>query len=155
MLTILPGDLDDAQIIALLALHVADARAGMPRESAHALDVDGLKAPDIQFWAVWDGPRLAGVGALRDLGAGTGEVKSMHVAQAMRERGVGSAMLRHIIATARERNKARLYLETGAVAAFAPARALYRAHGFVACEPFGAYRDDPNSVFMTLDLMPE
>ncbi|CAN5121859.1 GNAT family N-acetyltransferase [soil metagenome] len=154
MLRILPGDLDDPRIIALLATHVAGARAGMPRESAHALDVSGLKASDLVLWAAWDGDTLAGVGALRAMGPAEGEIKSMHTAQAARRRGVGSALLRHIIAEATARGYGRLYLETGAIAGFAPARALYRAQSFVECGPFGPYSPDPVSVFMTLPLGP-
>ena len=95
---------------------------------------------------------VVAVGALRRLSADHGELKSMHTAQAARGRGVGSAMLRHIMAAARARGMSRLSLETGSWAYFAPARALYARHGFVECGPFGEYREDPNSVFMTLEL---
>ncbi len=111
-----------------------------------------LQQPGINFWAIWDGDAVAGVGALRDLGDGHGEVKSMHTALAMRGRGIGSAMVRHIVDTARVRGYRRLSLETGATDYFAPARALYARHGFTECAPFVGYRPDPNSVFLTLDL---
>ena len=120
--------------------------------SAHALDLLGLRAREITFWSAWEGEAVVGVGALRHLGDGHGEIKSMHTAEAARGRGVGSAMLRHIMAAARARGMSRLSLETGSWPYFEPARALYARHGFVECGPFGDYREDPNSVFMTREL---
>ncbi|HTV85435.1 MAG TPA: GNAT family N-acetyltransferase [Dyella sp.] len=149
---ILPGDLTDPRIIALLNTHVTTARAATARGSAHALDVNALQAPDISFWASWDGEALLAVGALRRLAPDHGEIKSMHTAQAARRHGAGSAMLRHLIDTARANGLSRLSLETGAWDYFIPARAFYRRHGFVECPPFGDYSADPNSVFMSLDL---
>jgi putative acetyltransferase len=149
---IVEGDLDDQRVIDLLQVHLLRARAETARGSAHALDLSGLRAPDVTFWSAWDGDSLAGVGALRQLTASHGEVKSMHTAESMRRKGVGAAILRHIIAEARRRGMSRLSLETGSWPYFAPARALYARHGFVECEPFGDYRPDPNSVFMTLVL---
>ena len=95
---------------------------------------------------------MVGVGALKRLSAEHGEIKSMHTAEPARGQGVGSAMLRHIMAAARARGMTRLSLETGSWPYFVPARALYTRHGFVECGPFGDYREDPNSVFMTLEL---
>ena len=149
---ILEGGLNDPQVIALLHTHVARARAETARGSDHALDLSALRSPDVTFWSAWEGSSLAGVGALKRLTADHGEVKSMHTAEAMRRRGVGGAILRHIIAAARDRGMSRLSLETGSWPYFAPARALYTLHGFEECEPFGSYRPDSNSVFMTLVL---
>ena len=101
---------------------------------------------------MWEDETLLGCGALKRLSADHGEVKSMHTAQAMRRRGAGSAMLRHLIAAARADGMSRLSLETGSWDYFRPAQALYRSHGFVECPPFADYVLDPNSVFMTLDL---
>jgi putative acetyltransferase len=151
-LRIVPGDLTDPRIISLLETHVTTALAQSPRESCHAFDVSGLQRPEVSFWAAWRGDDLLGVGALMDLGGGHGEVKSMHTAQVARGQGVGGAMVRHIVATARARRYRRLSLETGSMAYFAPARALYARHGFLECAPFEGYRPDPNSVFLTLDL---
>jgi putative acetyltransferase len=151
---IVEGGLDDPRVLELLHTHVARARAETGRGSAHALDVAGLRAPEITFWSAWEGEALVAVGALRRLSAEHGEIKSMHTVEAMRGRGIGAALLRHIIATARARGLSRLSLETGSWPYFAPARALYARHGFVECEPFGDYRPDPNSVFMTLALSP-
>ncbi|MGL4325147.1 MAG: GNAT family N-acetyltransferase [Beijerinckiaceae bacterium] len=152
MISIAPGDLDDPRIVALLQFHFTQAHAVTPKGSAHALDVSGLKTPDISFWAAWHGDVLAGIGALKQLAPDAGEIKSMHTATAMRRSGVGSAMLAHIMATARDRDYARLYLETGSFDYFRPAAALYRKHGFKDCPPFAGYRPDPNSLFMMCDL---
>lgn len=93
-----------------------------------------------------------GVGALRQLDDSTAEIKSMHTLASARGRGVGTAMLSHLIGVARDRGCTRVSLETGTMPAFAPARRLYDAAGFVPCPPFGSYRDSPYSVCMTLDL---
>lgn len=149
---ITPGDLSDRRVIALLHLHVTRARAETAPGSAHALDLAGLRSPDISFWTLWDGDTLVGVGALKELSRDHGEVKSMHTAEQMRRSGAGSAMLNHIIATARGRGYRRLSLETGSWPYFKQAQALYRKFGFVECGPFGDYVPDPNSVFMTIEL---
>jgi putative acetyltransferase len=152
MMRIIDGDFDDARVLDLLRIHLAGSRAQTAPGSAHALDVAGLQAPGISFWTMWDDDTLLGCGALKRLTPEHGEVKSMHTAQVFRRKGIGSAMLCHIIATARARGMARLSLETGSWDYFRPARALYARHGFVDCAPFANYVLDPNSVFMTLDL---
>ncbi|MEO1092174.1 MAG: GNAT family N-acetyltransferase [Pseudomonadota bacterium] len=149
---IVEADLEDARTVDLLRTHFTTARAATAPGSAHALDVDGLRAPEVEVWALWDGDDLVGIGALKQLTPDHGEVKSMHVAQAKRGAGVGSTMLRHLLASARQSGMARVSLETGSWAYFEPALALYRKHGFVACPPFAEYRPDPNSVFLSLDL---
>jgi putative acetyltransferase len=154
-LRIVHGGLDDPRVVALLQLHLNRARAETAPGSAHALDLSGLRTPEVSFWSVWEGDELLGVGALKQLTAEHGEVKSMHTAEAARGRGVGSALVRHIMAEARTRGMRRLSLETGSWPYFLPARALYARHGFVECGPFGDYREDPNSVFMTIELEPE
>jgi len=146
------GGLDDARVQALLVQHLNTARAETAAGSAHALDLSGLKSPDVHFWSAWDGDQVVAVGALKRLSDSHGEVKSMHTAASHRRQGVGSAMLQHIIAAARHRGLSRLSLETGAWPYFTPARELYRRHGFPECPPFGSYVADPNSVFMTMEL---
>ena len=154
-LRIVDGGLDDPRVVALLRLHVTRARAETAPGSAHALDLSGLRTPEVTFWSVWDGDELVGVGALKRLSAEHGEIKSMHTVEAARGRGVGSALVRHIMAEARARGMRRLSLETGSWPYFLAARALYARHGFVECGPFGEYREDPNSVFMTVALAAE
>ena len=149
---IVSGGLDDPRVQNLLEHHLRTARAQTAPGSAHALDLTDLKSVDVRFWSAWDGERLIGIGALKQLSPGHGEVKSMHTAEAQRRTGVGAAMLRHVVDTARGMGMTRLSLETGSWAYFNPARALYRKHGFVECAPFGEYIEDPNSVFMTLEL---
>lgn len=149
---IISGGLDDPRVQALLEHHMFTARAATAVGSAHALALDGLRLPDMKFWSAWDGERLLGVGALKQLSPSHGEIKSMHTVEVSRRTGVGTAILRHIIQAARAVGMTRLSLETGSWAYFHPARALYRSQGFVECPPFGEYVADPNSVFMTLEL---
>jgi putative acetyltransferase len=151
-MNIISGGLDDVRVQTLLAHHVSTAHSATGVGSAHALDLDALKAADVTFWSAWDGNTLLGVGALKRLSPFHGEVKSMHTAQANRRTGVGTTILRHIIESARKMGMTRLSLETGSWEYFEPARALYRNHGFVECPPFGDYVPDPNSVFMALEL---
>lgn len=146
------GGLDDPHVRELLQTHLCQARAETARGSAHALDLQELQAPDIDFWSVWRDGHLVAIGALKQLPADHFEIKSMHTIGASRRTGVASALLRHIIDAARRRGARRLSLETGSWSYFGPARALYRKHGFVECEPFADYVPDPNSVFMTLAL---
>ena len=149
---ILEGGLDDPLVIALLHIHRTRARAETAPGSAHALDLSGLRAAEVTFWSAWEGEVVLGVGALKRLSAEHGEIKSMYTVEAARGRGVGSALLRRIMETARASGLRRLSLETGSWPYFLPARALYARHGFVECGPFGEYREDPNSVFMTIAL---
>ncbi len=149
---IIPGDLDDPRVLELLDLHLRSARAATAPGSAHALDKLQLKSPEIRFWTIWEGDMLLGTGALKRLSSDHGEVKSMHTVQSMRRRGAGSAMLRHIINTAKADGMAHLSLETGSWGYFLPALAFYRRHGFVECPPFADYVLDPNSRFLTLAI---
>ncbi len=145
-------DLSRPQIGALLEEHLASMRRISPPESVHALDVDKLRRPEVTFWSAWDDATLLGCGALKTLDASHGEVKSMRTPERLRRRGAGRALLATIVETARARGLRRLSLETGSQPAFDPAHRLYESFGFVRCGPFGDYTDDPNSVFMTLDL---
>ena len=145
-------DLTRPEVHALLNEHLANMYELSPPESVHALDLSKLRAPDITFWSVWDGDTLVGCGALKELTPTEGEVKSMRTPQALRRRGAGRAVLIRILEEARSRGYRRLNLETGSAEAFAPARNLYRTFGFTECGPFGDYKPDPNSVFMTLEL---
>ena len=149
---IVRGDLADPRIVALLDAHVTQCRAHSEPCKAHALELSGLARPDIDFFAAFDGEALVGVGALRRLGEGRGEVKSMHVATVRRGAGAGAAMLAHLVAHARAGGLRRLSLETGSQNFFYPARRLYRRHGFRDTGAFVGYAPDPNSSFLTLNL---
>jgi putative acetyltransferase len=152
VLTIRRDDLSGPEIRALLEEHLRSMYAITPPESVHALDIAELRQPDVTFWSAWSGSELVGCGALRELDPRHGEIKSMRTVSARRRRGVGRAMLTHIVAEARRRSYERLSLETGSMQEFEPARRLYASFGFAVCAPFGDYREDPNSVFMTRAL---
>lgn len=139
-----------ADVVALLAEHLADMHATSPAESVHALDVQALRAPHVTFLAARDGAGvLLGVGALAMLDPHHGEIKSMRTAHDARGRGVAAAVLASIVSLARERGLDRISLETGTQGFFAPAHRLYERHGFAACDPFGSYGPDPHSRFYT------
>jgi putative acetyltransferase len=145
-------DLSRPAIHALLQEHLQDMRALSPPESVHALDLDGLRKPEVTFWTAWANGELQGCGALKELDARHAEIKSMRTASMHLRKGVARTLLEHIIAEARRRSYRRLSLETGSMEAFAPARALYAAFGFGYSRPFAGYVEDPYSVFMTREL---
>jgi putative acetyltransferase len=136
----------------LLKRHLEFANLHSPPEDVHALDVAALRAPTVTFFSYRVDGAVLGVGALQQLDEDHAELKSMHTSHGARGRGIGRAMLDHLIAVARGRGCHRVSLETGSMAAFAPARSLYEGAGFVSCEPFGAYVPSRNSTFMTLSL---
>ncbi|WP_394539100.1 GNAT family N-acetyltransferase [Lysobacter enzymogenes] len=146
------GQLDRPEVIALLREHLQGMAELSPPDSIHALGLDALKHPQISFWSAWDDEELLGCGALKQLDAAHGEIKSMRTAGAHRRRGVAAAMLEHLLAEAARREYRRLSLETGSMDGFGPARSLYARYGFDYCGPFADYRDDPNSVFMSKAL---
>ena len=145
-------DLRGAEIARLLEEHLRSMHSLSPAESVHALPIEGLRKPEVTFWSVWQGAELLGCGALKELDARHGEIKSMRTAAAHLRKGVAARLLEHIVAEAKRRAYRRLSLETGAPDAFAPARNLYTRFGFEVCGPFGDYIEDPNSVFMTREL---
>lgn len=149
---IVPDDLRGADVHALLQEHLAHMHSLSPPESVHALDLAALRAPDVTFWTARRDGELLGCGALKQLDAAHGEVKSMRTATPHLRQGVAARMLEHILAEAQRRSYRRLSLETGSLEAFTPARRLYERYGFVECGPFGDYAPDPYSVFMTREL---
>jgi putative acetyltransferase len=146
---IAPDDPYAPDVLALLAAHLDLMRRQSPPEDVHALDPSGLAGPAVTFLSARDGARLLGVGALARLDADHAEIKSMHTAHGYRGRGVAAAILDRLLDTARRHGYRRVSLETGAAAAFAPARGLYARAGFAVCGPFAAYRPSPHSTFMT------
>ncbi|HXQ61347.1 MAG TPA: GNAT family N-acetyltransferase [Acidimicrobiales bacterium] len=139
-------------VVELLGRHLAFARSHSPPEDVHALDVDGLLDPAVTFFTFRLHGELLGVGALKQLDGWHGEVKSMHTAETARRRGIGRAMVDHLVGIARARGYRRVSLETGSMSAFDPARSLYADAGFESCGPFGGYGPSRNSGFMTLVL---
>lgn len=149
---IVVNDLSGPEIKAFLEEHIQDMRAITPLESKHALDLEALRAPEITFWSIYDGDMLVGCGAIKRLDDKHAEVKSMRTATDRRQSGIASLILKHIFAEARAMGFSRLSLETGSTEPFQAARSLYEKFGFAYCGPFGDYRPDPNSVFMTKEL---
>ncbi|KYD04091.1 hypothetical protein B4102_3334 [Heyndrickxia sporothermodurans] len=145
-------DLTGTEIAGLIMEHLQGMALNSPPESIHALNLEQLQKPEITFWSAWEGIELTGCGALKELDRHHGEVKSMRTAQAHMRKGVAKKMLQYIIEEAKRRGYARLSLETGSMEAFEPARKLYASFGFKYCKPFADYVEDPNSVFMTLEL---
>jgi putative acetyltransferase len=142
-------DLSGPQIARFLDEHVQEMRSITPPESKHALDLEGLRRPEITFWSVVDGDTVVGCGAIKRLDAGHAEVKSMRTAATHKRSGIASFLLEHIIIEAKRMGFTRLSLETGTAEFFLPARKLYEKFGFECCQPFADYQPDPYSVFMT------
>jgi putative acetyltransferase len=146
-------DPHDAEVGTILDQHLAFARGETPPEGVFALDANGLADPAVTLFGARLEGRLVGVGALKMLGGGLGELKSMHTVRAARRLGVGKALVEHLLSEARSRGCRRVSLETGAMEAFAPARALYATCGFEVCPPFGDYIGSSTSVCMTISLV--
>jgi len=123
-----------------------------PPDQVFAFDASKLRAPGITFWTAWESETLHGCAALKHISPTQGEVKSMRTPARLRRHGVGRALLEHILRVSRERGYRELLLETGRHAAFAPAHALYRSVGFHECGAFNGYKENGNSVFMSLTL---
>lgn len=145
-------DLTDRQVLDLIELHLRSAATNSPPGAVFALDLSGLRDPSVTIWTVWDEEALLGMGALKQLDAVHGEIKSMRTAPAQQRRGVAAAMLGHLLGEARARGYARVSLETGGNDAFAPARALYERAGFAPCGPFGDYEASDFNRFYSLAL---
>jgi putative acetyltransferase len=148
-LTFHAGDLDSEDVEELLAFHFDQMRSTSPPEACHVLPIDGLRDPAVTFWSARDGGELVSVGALKELASDHGEIKSMRTAPGALGRGVGRAVLNHIVAEARSRGYQRLSLETGSTEPFAAALHLYASEGFEPCGPFGDYEDTPFTRFFT------
>ena len=151
-LEIRPDDLTGAATRALVTAHLGGMLENTPPESVHAYDLDRLAGEGVQLWSAWVDGELAGIGALSALGDERAEIKSMRVADHFLGRGIGRALVRHLVAEARARGIRSLWLETGSTEEFVAARRLYASEGFVECPPFAPYAPDPLSTFMTREL---
>jgi len=145
-------DLTHPAVLDLIREHLRLMYETSPPESVHALDLSELRAPDVSFFTAWDGDELLGCGALKELDAAHGEIKSMRTASGHERKGVAAAILERIIAVASERGYERVSLETGSGGPFDAALRFYEKHGFDYCEPFADYVLDPFSRFMTRAL---
>jgi putative acetyltransferase len=151
-LVVRPDDPQSPDVRALLAKHLAFNRRHSPPEDVHALDVPELLGDDVSFFSIRHDGELIAIGALKQLDSAHAELKSMHTVERARRRGAGRAMLDYLVGVAQARGCHRVSLETGSMAAFAPARALYASARFESCEPFADYKPSPYSAWMTLAL---
>lgn len=145
-------DLAGPKIIQFLEEHIEDMKSVSPPESKHALDLDGLRNSDVIFWSAWEKGNLLGCGALKELNPRQAEIKSMRVSSIQRGKGVASKLLTHMLDHAVSTGYKVISLEMGSMPYFDPARRLYEKFGFDYCQPFANYAEDPNSVFMSLEL---
>ena len=146
-------DLSSPEISQLLREHLQSMALHSPPESVHALGLEALRRPEITLWSVWEDTELLGCGAMKELAADHGEIKSMRTASVHLRKGVAARLMRHILEEAERRRYRHISLETGSGEAFAPARSLYTQFGFQPCGPFADYAEDPYSVFMTRELL--
>ncbi|MEQ5999139.1 GNAT family N-acetyltransferase [Bacillus amyloliquefaciens] len=146
-------DVTAPDVIALLQDHLKSMTMLSPTESIHALNADRLRQPDVTFWSARENGILLGCGALKELNSRHGEIKSMKTSpHHIRKGAAANRILRHMLEEARRRGYQRISLETGSMEAFLPARRLYEKAGFQYCNPFAHYKEDPNSLFMTLNI---
>lgn len=145
-------DLSSAEVRALVARHLRGMAENSPPGACFAFDTDQLRQPGVTFWTAWADQALAGMAALKQIDRENGEIKSMRVADCFLGKGHGRALLDHVVAKARAIGMKTLWLETGSSPAFAPALKLYESAGFRYCGPFGDYRENPFSRFMTRDV---
>ncbi|WP_328598213.1 GNAT family N-acetyltransferase [Croceibacterium salegens] len=141
-------DLTGKDVADLLRLHLDEMHRWSPACKVHAMPIERLREADVMFYSAWDGEHLAAVGALKELGPGRGELKSMRAAPAYRGKGAGETILLHLMAEAESRGMTWLGLETGRPEPFVPARRLYEKHGFAECPAFGDYVSDEFSLCM-------
>ena len=142
------GGIKNKKIMVMLQFHHDDMLNHSPAESVYALDVTELEVPEVTFFSFWIDDELAGIGAVKELDARHGEIKSMRTSANFLRQGIARKLLQHIIELAQERNYRMLNLETGTAAAFKPAQRLYQDFGFEECAPFADYEEDPYSLFM-------
>jgi putative acetyltransferase len=149
------ADLSDPEVLALLKAHLAGMHEHSPPGSVHALEPEGLRTPDVSLYSVWEGDDLMAIGALKEIDATSGEIKSMRTAAAHLRRGSAALLLEYLVTIALARGYLRLSLETGSGPAFEPALALYRRYGFQSGQAFGGYEASPFNQFMHLQLCPD
>ena len=150
MLKSIEGNFDNPEVHELLIKHFIELRSVSPEGSTHVLDIAGLKDPFIKFWSLWDENNLIGIGALKFLDKEHGEFKSIRVSDKFKDKRNGSKIINHLINEAKKLNIKRLSLETGAGEFFLAARKLFNKCGFKTCKPFSHYKNDINSVYMTM-----
>ena len=150
MLRSVAGNFENHEVHQLLIKHFIELRSVSPEGSTHVLDISGLKDLSIKFWSLWEGDELMGVGALKFLDKTHGEFKSIRVNDKFRNKKNGLKVINHLIKEAKKLDIEKLSLETGAGVFFNPARKLFNKCGFKVCNPFSHYKEDVNSVYMSM-----
>ena len=150
MIKSIEGNFDHSEVNELLSKHFIELRKASPEGSAHVLDIPGLKVPSIKFWSLWEDNKLMGCGALKFLDKEHGEFKSIRIHDNFRNQGQGINVINHLINEAKKLKIKRLSIETGAGDFFIPARKLFKKTGFTECKPFAHYKEDINSVYLTM-----
>ena len=150
MLKSIEGNFDNTEVHELLIKHFTELRSVSPEGSTHVLDINGLKDSTIKFWSLWEDDNLMGIGALKFLNKEHGEFKSIRVNDKFRNKKYGLNVINHLVEEAKKLHIKKLSLETGAGKFFNPARKLFIKCGFKTCKPFSHYKDDVNSVYMSL-----
>ncbi|OJJ50670.1 hypothetical protein ASPZODRAFT_126591 [Penicilliopsis zonata CBS 506.65] len=150
-------DLTAPEIQSLLSLHASELQSKTAPDSCHVMNLLALQHEDVTVFSAWNAneDELLGCGALKQLSTTHGEIKSMRTAADHQRKGVAKAMVQHLVQQARLRGYTQLSLETGSNATFAGARALYLSQGFRVCGPFNNYKLDPNSTYMTMQIVIE
>ena len=150
MIKSIEGNFDNSDVNLLLTKHFVELRAASPEGSAHVLDIPGLKVSSIKFWSLWENEKLLGCGALKFLDNQHGEFKSIRVHDNFRNKGYGVKIIQHLVNKAKNLEIKRISIETGAGKFFEPARKLFKKCNFEPCEPFAHYKEDINSVYLTM-----
>ena len=151
-ISVCPADISDADVRRLIVAHQEHGLRHYPVESDHSLSFDEYDADSFKLLAAWEAKRCLGVVALNLIDRENGELKSMHVLEASRGRGVGKILVQAVLAEARNLGLKKVWLETGTREASAAARHLYQRAGFRECPPFSNYSDDPESIFMVREV---
>tara|TARA_B100001564_G_C20218604_1_gene480635 strand:- start:67 stop:522 length:456 start_codon:yes stop_codon:yes gene_type:complete len=146
------NNFDDIKVNELLKKHFIELRSVSPSGSAHVLSIDGLKNETIKFWSIWDNKDLIGCGAIKILGQNLGELKSIRVHDKFREKGYGKRIISILITKSKSIGIKSIFIETGSGKFFEPARKLFKSCGFEECDPFGHYKNDPNSCYMKIKI---
>ena len=146
------NNFDEPQVNKLLVKHFIELRSVSPEGSTHVLDIPGLKDPSIKFWSLWEEDELIGCGALKFISETHGEFKSIRITDKFRGKGFGIKIIKHLVSEAKKLKIKKLSVETGAGDFFLPARKLFTKFGFKPCEPFAHYKEDINSVYMSLSI---
>ncbi len=136
---------DTTDVVLLITELEAHLEPLSPRASRHGLSVEQLLEQAVAFFLLrWNGAPV-GCGGIKLVDADYGEVKRMYVRPQFRGLGLAKLMLQHLADYARTQGVGLLRLETGIHQH--QAIALYERMGFRRISPFGAYTDDPLSLY--------